>query len=420
MMMKTTTRLCVAMLLAGPVLMYTGCKNNEGPIALEISTVSAVGTDLTTGNQTTVDLNTATTPIGVPPDAVITIGFSREVDATTVSTTSITLNDGTSDVTIEVSPSGSSVTITPSAELDRGSEYTLTVAASLKATDGGTFLSASRIFKTAGRKVVSPPQEGNQIAYWKFDGNANDNTGKQTTVFEEVTYAADRFGNLSSAASFNGDGNIVEVAYSADLISPNHTLTVWYKVDLADYNGSRFMFGLGAERGYFNEIGGGLGWFKYATSHTVGANPSNNGPFGTAWTDPNGDGVTDSQILTDFSGNITDLVNGQWVMLAMTVDASGMKYIYINGIVMMKVNLNNNVDWPLEGMALNDAGATGLDTNLGIGWGGSRTNKATGWADYSADKNNNRTYKGLLDDMRIFTKALTPTEITTLYNAEKP
>jgi hypothetical protein len=411
------------MLLAGSIMTFSGCNDDDdGPAAIEIVSATATGTDLATGNQVTEDLNAATASTNVPPDAVITVSFTREVDATTVTATSITLNNGSTDVAIAVSASGSNVTVTPSVELERGTNYILTVSASLAATDGGTFTTASRTFKTAGIGVVDPPKSANQVAYWKFDGNADDNLEIQTTVLEEVSYAENRFGEVSSAASFDGDGNIVEIEYSSDLITPNQTVTVWYKVDVADYDGSRFMFGMATERGYFNEIGGGLGWFKYATNHTVGTNPSNNGPFGTAWTDPNGDGATDSQVLVDYLGSITDLVDGNWVMLAMTTDAAGLKTIYLNGVIMMQVDLNNNVDWPLEGLALNDtdAVAVGLNSNLGIGWACSSTNLATGWANYAVDKNNNRTYKGLLDDMRVFNVALTQSEITTLYNDEKP
>lgn len=403
--LKSITFLVGSLFIA---LMIASCGDEDSPApALTLISLTAEG----------VAIDGATSAEDIPVDATIVATFSEDVEATTATATSIAIVDGSATVTV----SGAVVTLTLDEDLKPGTSYSLNIANTILSLQEGAFSGISVSFKTAGKSFVTPPQVDNQVAYWNFDNNANDYTGTHNTVVEEVSYTVDRQGFDNGAASFNGDGDIVEIAYSSDLISPNHTLTVWYKVSLADYEGSRFMFGLGTERGYFNEVGGGLGWFKYASSHSVGTNPSNNGPIGTAWTDPNGDGITDDQVLIDYTGSITDLMDGKWVMLAMTVDDTGMKTIYLDGQIIMQVNLNNNADWPLEGLALNDADAAtvGLDSNLGIGWAGSTTNKATGWADYAADKNNNRTYKGLLDDMRIFNVALSQSEITTLYNAEK-
>ncbi len=412
-MKKNNLKIKSLMLAASFILVITltSCKEDD-PVA------DLILNSLTAGS---IDLDGATSADNIPVDATITATFSSNVDESTVTTSTVVLTEGSTTVATTVTTSDAIITIAPTDELKPGTTYGIVIDNTVKSSDGGSFGGIDFAFKTEGKSFVTPPQEDNQVAYWNFDGNTNDFTGNQTTVFEEITYTDDRQGFANGAASFNGDGNIVEIAFNSNLINTNHTLNVWYKVDLADYDGSRFMLGMATERGFFNEIGGGLGWFKYATNHTVGNNPSNNGPFGTAWTDPNGDGQTNDQVLVDFEGSIADLVDGKWVMLTMTTDEAGMKNIYINGTIMMQVDLNNNVDWPLEGLALNDtdAAAVGLDSNFGIGWACSRTNAATGWSDYETDKNNNRTYKGLLDDLRIFDVALSQSDVSALYNAEK-
>lgn len=101
--MMKITKLSLVLLFAVSLATFTGCKDDEEPAAIEILSISATGTDITTGNQITVDLNGATSATDVPPDATITAVFTREIDATTASSANISLNDGFADVVIAVS-----------------------------------------------------------------------------------------------------------------------------------------------------------------------------------------------------------------------------------------------------------------------------------------------------------------------------
>src|SRR5699024_9136537 len=101
-----------------------------------------------------------------------------------------------------------------------------------------------------------------------------------------------------------------------DLITPSRTISVWFKVDKEDYNGSRFLMGMAAERGFFMELGSdGIAWLKLPTSHALDPDPMGH-EFGINWSDPNGDGAVGGQILYEYEGSISDLVaDGEWHQL---------------------------------------------------------------------------------------------------------
>ncbi len=147
--------------------------------------------------------------------------------------------------------------------------------------------------------------------------------------------------------------------------------------------------------------------------------------FGTAWTDPNGDGQTNEQVLYDYNGSIQNLVKDNWHQLVMTFDAaSSVKTIYVDGVKVMQVDLDvNATEWGLKDLKIADKAdgtgeaIAGIDPKLTLGFMCSRNNTATGWSNYAEATN---TFKGALDDFRIFNKALTESEVATFYNAEKP
>jgi len=200
------------------------------------------------------------------------------------------------------------------------------------------------------------------------------------------------------------------------------TVNLWFKIDAADYVDGKAMFGLATERGYFMELGGGLGWCKLATSHMLDPDP-NSHYYGTAWTDPNGDGTIGGQVIYDYTGDLSVIMGGKWTMLTMTFDAStSLKTIYFDGVKIMQVDLDfEATEWYLADMELaTKADGTGdpidgIDPVLCLGYLCSRANTATGWSDYATATN---TFKGMMDDLRIFNVALTAGEVSDLYDSE--
>jgi hypothetical protein len=373
-----------------------------------------------------VDLFGSTSAVDVPVDQPIVAVFSTDIDAATVSS-GLSILQGTTDVAFTTSVSGKTLTITITDGLVTGTKYNLTFSAELLSAQGKAFTAKTIQFTTVGVGIDTPPQADKQVLYLQFNNSVVDMVGDHTNPYNNAGYTEDRFGNANGAALFAGaatagTGEIIEIA-GDDLINPSMTLNLWFKINSADYAGGGLsMFGLATERGYFMELGGGLGWCKLATSHKIDPDP-NNHYYGTAWTDPNGDGTVGGQTLYDYLGDLSVILGDKWTMLTMTFDATtSIKTIYLDGVKIMQVDLNlDATEWNLADMEIASKAdgtgdpITGIDPVLTLGYFCSRANTATGWSDYSTATN---TFKGMMDDFRIFNVALSESEVTTLFNSE--
>lgn len=419
-------KLLLAFVLLTGIIAFVSCDKEEEVTALTVSAIEATGTDLGSGEQITKDLNGATSASDVPIDAVIKITFSKDVDAATTTGSSVILSVNSVAVTASVTVSGTEVTLTPESDLARGVNFTLTLAASIKASDGGTFNEATRTFKTAGIAEIIPPQVANQTAYWDFNGSTDDAYDHVATDATQITgYNIDRHGYANSAVELSGDGDIVEVTNSGDFISPSTTISLWFKKDLGETHDDNrgFLIGIAAERGFFCEIGGGITelWIKFATSHELHPD-SPNGDYATSWFDAiNGQGGEPNDVLLyNWEGDLAGLIDNVWTHMVMTYDNSTtLKTVYINGVKMRQEDLSGNPDWHMIDMAVNSLGVENfIDTDLGIGYGSSTTNAATSWLNYQSDPS--ASFEGLIDDVRFFSVSLTAEEVLQLYNDEKP
>jgi hypothetical protein len=305
-----------------------------------------------------------------------------------------------------------------------------------------------------------------QVLFLSFDdGVAEDETGMQTvSTVKTLGFDTDRRGTANAAAYFDGEGNLVEVAASDDLIEGSKTISFWFKTDLNDYDGgdgtgkpqTRFLMGLGAEKGYFLELGRRSNdptsdafnemFLKMATNHVNVGNNADAVPEGTAWTEVNSQlsvgyeaGVSSgyttvlAQLAEDPPNRdyITGAVSGNWTHFVMTVDAVAQeKSIYVNGVKWLTFKwLDSGFDWLFADLSLKDKDNVGedwpnpIDGALAIGFGGSQANKATGWMDYettdAAAAEAKKFFKGYIDQFRIFSVPLSDSEVTSLYDNEK-
>ena len=197
------------------IFLLNGCGDDD-PDALEIVSILASGTNLSNQN-IEADLNASTSAESVPLNASITITFSEEVDAATVSNSSVILSQDGVSWNSELNVSGTVLTIDAVDDFDRGSEYLIELTGSLASLNGGALVAVTRSFGTEGIGEVTPPQSESQVAYFKFDNSAEATVGNFSTTVETATYSVDRHGQPNSAASFagataEGNGQIIEVA----------------------------------------------------------------------------------------------------------------------------------------------------------------------------------------------------------------
>lgn len=436
-MMKKIKYLMGAIMLGA--LVFAGCDNDDDGSApeLTVQAITATGTSLETGDEISKDLNAAASATDVPTDAVFEITFNREVDASTATASNITLTSDEGAVTTNMSANGSVVTVTPAQELIQGTDYTLTITSGIAGNDGGTFTSTTRTFTTAGRAPAVIPEEESLALHVSFDGEVTESMG-HSVLNDEVTFAEDRFGNFESAGSFNGTTNYVGIEYASDLTSPSQTISYWMKLPESDeYNthvrtDSYVTYSLGGDKGTFHEWGRfdccdpdprARDFMKYVTAHI---NTGSEGGIITRFNenkqegnDPNGDLTFELDNLDWLEEN-----TGEWLHVVTTYDADqSKKTFYFNGVKGTEFvfpTTPESATGPLTLVTEDIDSNPGNNKNLYIGSG------LPYWAVVSGDGiepkrgENAFAYKGLIDDFRIFSVALTDAEVMELYNAERP
>lgn len=413
-------------LLAFGLLATIGCDDDDvSPVS--VTAITATGTDLLSGDQITVDLNASTAAENVPLDAVISITFARAIDVSTVNSTSVTLMQGGSAVAATVNASGSTATLTPTDDLERGLMYTLNLSGTIQADDGGSFTTTSRTFTAAGRAGVTPPQDNAQTAYYQLNGDALAAVGGRHGTETGITYGADRFGEVESAAYFDGDVSLIEFPNSDDLMTQDWTLSFWMKIDSAGHNGGHFVMGLGDVYGFFIEVQGHLGAMKLTARYERedGTTTANDFFF-------NGDGMDamnggwvgiEYEIDLTATGGLGAIIDDQWAHLVLTYNsATNKRSLYVNGVHMETDNMDNTAGLnDLTGLTFDasGAGADVIGTALAFGFNHDKETthwSDTPWGDYNKPDANH--FKGWLDDVRFFSAAYTQEDVTTLYNAE--
>jgi hypothetical protein len=399
-------------------LVFTSCKKEPTEFTLSA---------LVSG---TIDLNGATSPNTVPVNPSIVATFNTEVDVTTAVAANVSLvqDYDKKDIEVQVTAEGTTLTITPTSDLSGGALYKLTLKAGLKSTGGLTLTEVSRTFTTIGTFVPA-----GMVAYWNFEDNANDVVGTfdpQPTGIVNIVYSASRNAAAGKAATFDGDASIIEIPNGDQLMNTeNFTLSFWVKPNSdhtnADGNPTgHFVMGLGAFYGFQFEIFGDYGGCKLAARYI---NSDNKQFSEDLWFPANGNvdwqGWTFCKDLTS-SGGLAAVIKDKWAHIVCTYNATTkVGTMYINGEKMKSQDFNL---WPAGD---DKTKATGLHyggvapevvNELAFGFIQSRAGTlwdGEGWGGYDFPTANH--FKGMLDDVRIYHKALTETEIQLMYNSEK-
>ena len=246
--------------------------------------------------------------------------------------------------------------------------------------------------------IITPIAASSLMAYWKFNGNANDSSGNGHNGTLEAGPAglaavpgpvpnltADRFGNANSAYHFSGGGNI-DVPYNPALNPKAITVSVWERQDTAgrtDLKANCYMISLSRWNGW-----------KFQMQPTR--------PFFTVNTDSadiDRDAALDIKIGTTLGA-------GPWHHLVATYDGDSTEVFYVDGTpVKTWTNLrgamktiNPTYDLAIGSDLTNAAYSPTLTAPNYIGYGGYWT--------------------GDLDDIMIYNVALTSTQVTEIYNQQ--
>jgi Bacterial Ig-like domain/Concanavalin A-like lectin/glucanases superfamily len=381
-----------------------------------------------------VDLNGSTSATGVDPNATITISFTDDVAPATATNTNVSLKNTSTgaNVPMSVTASGSNITAKPDSALGYGIQYTLSISG-VTSQENVAVSPTSRTFTTAG--AFAPP---GAIAYWPFDGNANDAGGVYNAVSStDITYVAGRNATAGQAAQFNGTTSIVEMPNGGNLItSTAFSISLWTFIDSTNHHDSLghpngyWVFGLGFFHGMEVEVHNNftMNFVFHISSSAVPAGDAANVYCGfDGKTKDNGgwQGTVSRADLTS-SGGPASLLANKWAHIVCTYDvATQLVNVYVNGTLMESDNLTL---WPstspeptATGIEI-DPAETDIGHNLAFGFGTDLQSTfwqspATEFGWYASPYAEH--YQGMLDDIRIYHRALAATEVSAMYNSGK-
>ena len=198
--------------------------------------------------------------------------------------------------------------------------------------------------------------DGSCIATYQLDGNANDLSGNYSGTPTNVSYGV---GEFDLAGVFNGSSS--KVSTSAYGLSGNasYSASLWF--NLGDTSGDQVLYGLGNQAVY-----------QASAIYIRNNNEIFHANVGSA----------------DFFNGIPTLSTGVWYHFVFTYSSSNTAKIYINGS-----QIGTSISLSQGGLNLTgNIGRIGCDTYDG------------------------NFINGSIDQVRIFNKALSSSEVTTLYN----
>ena len=193
------------------------------------------------------------------------------------------------------------------------------------------------------------------VGYWPFNGNANDESGNGNNgTVNGATLTTDRFGNANSAYSFDGVNSNIALT-DIDLIN-NATISIWIKP-------------VGVLGSVVSKYGNGNESYEFIYNNNT------HGLYGHVGvvTNPNNNIYSDNPLTLN-----------SWSHCVLVID-NGTAKIFINGNQVFAQQGVNSI------FQNNDNVLIGKSV-----WGGN-------------------LFNGLLDDLGIYNRALTPAEITQLY-----
>jgi hypothetical protein len=209
------------------------------------------------------------------------------------------------------------------------------------------------------------------VGYWPFCGNANDESGNGNDgMVNGATLTEDRFGNANAAYGFDGVDDFIEVDHSTSLSFANQ-LSVSFWMNSPDYTMGSLP---GPERcpiGKQRQAGSGL------VFETVDAVETCCGPQFY---------LNDDMTTLQYEDGEPLFIN-QWNQITGVYNGTDMS-LYLNG--------------NLIGTASDNLDLSSIDQALNFGREGSL----------------NRYFKGSLDDIGIWNRALTPEEVQELYTLD--
>lgn len=228
-------------------------------------------------------------------------------------------------------------------------------------------LTSSEIAQLSGEysnsKLSAASGEKGLAGWWKFDGNTKDSTPyADNAVSNTGVLAADRRGRANSAYSFNGTNQCMTIPNTSNINIDTYTISVWINTTQTPVSDADFV-----------EKWTGSGSYPYALRLQSNGHPSIRAYDGT-----NNPSVTATIAVND----------GNWHHVVATRTYHGAMQIFVDG-----VSAGSGTD--------NTTGTTTGSSAVYVGCRGAPS----------------QYFSGSLDDLRIYNRVLSASEINTLYTS---
>jgi hypothetical protein len=228
---------------------------------------------------------------------------------------------------------------------------------------------------------ISSSLKNGLVAYYPFDGNANDNSGNGNhgDLHGGVTIVSDRFGNAQNAYLFDGSSGFISAPGQQFNFVYNMSFSVWikYTTDLTP-------------------------WLRVLDKCSF-----NNGNFQAGWSFEKFTSVPNqfyfASVSAPNSGDVTPLmtlVKNQWNHVVMTKKGLVIR-MYLNGVLVNSTTTGTHPTIASNGnMPFLIGAACGSYTNPLVGL--------------------NSQFNGIIDDVFIFNRTLSEREVSLLYSFDSP
>lgn len=233
-----------------------------------------------------------------------------------------------------------------------------------------SLLVAVGLIGSTAASVLTGSLTNGLVAYYGFNGNANDMVGGNNGSVYNAFLTTDRFGNANSAYSFNGSSSYIDLGNSPSFNfgSNNFTLSCWVNVNPSDNYG-------------------------YIISKYKNPDPLSYGI-----------GTTGSSVYAFFSGDTAgNSINGtqslkdsNWHFLSVTFTRGDAIRAYIDGTLNQTASISSAVGYQTNSQSLLFGK---LSDGSGLG---------------------PQYYNGLLDEVSIYNRALSASEVSQLYVIPEP
>jgi len=214
------------------------------------------------------------------------------------------------------------------------------------------------------------------VGWWPFNGNANDESGNGNNgTVNGATLTSDRNSNANAAYNFDGNGDFISCPNTTSINPTYMTFSFWSCLDISNL---AYPSGFAITKGCENPYGSSNG-FSYRAYYSS---------QDTMWVVDN----VNSNLNRSFALSGTNYQINDWVNIVMTYNGVAVK-LYINGIFVDDSIQTGNI----------------IASNGDLLFGARRIGQSCNVQNF---------FKGKIDDIGIWSRALSQQEIVTLYNSQ--